>query len=97
MMAELPEERGIKVIALDIPESISGSKAMVQRSEMAELPAIVVNQKHTDTTRLWVGDMTYIQTWTGFLHLSVVIDVYSCKVAGWTFEACKRNRTVEAS
>jgi len=46
MLAELLEEKGIKVIALDLPESVSGSKAMVQRPELPELPAIVVNQKH---------------------------------------------------
>jgi Zn-dependent peptidase ImmA (M78 family) len=46
MMAELLEEKGIKVIALDLPESVSGSKAMVQRPDLPELPVIVVNQKH---------------------------------------------------
>jgi Zn-dependent peptidase ImmA (M78 family) len=46
MLAELLEERGIKVIALDLPESVSGSKAMVQRPNLPELPVIVVNQKH---------------------------------------------------
>lgn len=46
MMAELLEEQGIKVIALDLPESVSGSKAMVQRPALPELAAIVVNKKH---------------------------------------------------
>ena len=46
MFAELLEEKGIKVIALDLPESVSGSKAMVQRPALPELPVIVVNQKH---------------------------------------------------
>jgi len=39
----------------------------------------------TDLNQLWVADMTYIPTWTGFLYLSVVIDVYSRKVVGWAF------------
>ena len=39
----------------------------------------------TSTNQLWVADMTYIPTWTGFLYLSVVIDVYSRKVVGWAF------------
>lgn len=46
MLAELLEERGIKVIALDLPESVSGSKALVQRLDLPEIPVIVVNQKH---------------------------------------------------
>ena len=46
MMAELLEERGIKVVALDLPESVSGSKAFVKRSKNADVPVIVVNEKH---------------------------------------------------
>lgn len=41
----------------------------------------------TDTNQLWVTDMTYIPTWTGFLHLSMVIDVYSRKVVGWSMSS----------
>jgi len=29
--------------------------------------------------------MTYIPTWTGFVYLAMVIDVYSRKVVGWAF------------
>lgn len=39
----------------------------------------------TDINQLWVADMTYIPTWTGFVHLAMVIDVYSRKVVGWAF------------
>jgi putative transposase len=39
----------------------------------------------TDINQLWVADMTYIPTWTGFLYLAMVIDVYSRKVVGWAF------------
>ena len=39
----------------------------------------------TDINQLWVADMTYLPTWTGFLYLSMVIDVYSRKVVGWAF------------
>src|ERR1019366_6651912 len=33
--------------------------------------------------RLWVADATYIPTWTGFLYLAMVLDVYSRKIVGW--------------
>ena len=33
--------------------------------------------------RLWVADITYVPTWTGFLYLAAVLDVYSRKVVGW--------------
>lgn len=39
----------------------------------------------TEINPLWVADMTYIPTWTGFLYLAMVIDVYSRKVVGWAF------------
>lgn len=39
----------------------------------------------SDINQLWVADMTYLPTWTGFLYLSMVIDVYSRKVVGWAF------------
>lgn len=34
--------------------------------------------------QLWVADMTYIPTWTGFLYLAVVLDAFSRKVVGWS-------------
>jgi putative transposase len=34
--------------------------------------------------KLWVADITYVPTWAGFLFLSVVIDVWSRKVVGWS-------------
>ena len=32
---------------------------------------------------IWVADITYVRTWTGFLYLAVVLDVFSRKVVGW--------------
>ncbi|MDX5445565.1 MAG: XRE family transcriptional regulator [Zoogloeaceae bacterium] len=45
-MAELLEDKGVKVISLDLPENVSGSKAFVQRPEREDAPVIVVNQNH---------------------------------------------------
>jgi transposase InsO family protein len=33
--------------------------------------------------RVWVGDMTFIRTRAGFLHLAVLLDRYSRRVVGW--------------
>lgn len=46
LMAELLEDKGVKVIALDLPENVSGSKAFVQRPDRPDVPVIVVNQGH---------------------------------------------------
>lgn len=46
IMAELLEDKGIKVISLDLPENISGSKACVEQPQRQGVPVIVVNQHH---------------------------------------------------
>lgn len=33
---------------------------------------------------LWVADITYIPTWSGFLYLSVVEDAWSRRIVGWS-------------
>ena len=32
---------------------------------------------------LWVADMTYVPTWSGFIYLAVVLDAWSRRVVGW--------------
>ena len=32
---------------------------------------------------LWVADITYVPTWSGFLYLAVVLDVFRRRVVGW--------------
>jgi putative transposase len=31
----------------------------------------------------WVADVTYIPTWSGFLYLAIVLDVWSRRIVGW--------------
>lgn len=40
---------------------------------------------------VWVGDVTYIQTRSGWLYLAVLLDLYSRKVIGWSM-AERNNR-----
>lgn len=40
----------------------------------------------------FVGDITYISTWAGFIYLATVIDCYSKKVVGWSSRSCRRAR-----
>ena len=37
--------------------------------------------------RIWVADITYVPTWSGFLYLAVVLDVWSRRIVGWAMEA----------
>ena len=33
--------------------------------------------------RLWLSDITYVPTWSGFVYAALVIDAYSRFVVGW--------------
>jgi len=33
--------------------------------------------------RLWVADLTYVRTWSGFVYAAFVIDAYSRRILGW--------------
>ncbi len=34
--------------------------------------------------RLWVADISYLPTWSGFLFLAVVLDAWSRRIVGWS-------------
>jgi len=56
-------------------------------------PAIVANNtlnRQFDVSvpdQFWVTDITYIKTYEGWLYLSVVIDLFSRKVVGWSMQS----------
>jgi putative transposase len=33
--------------------------------------------------RLWVADFTYVATWSGFVYVAFVIDVFARRIVGW--------------
>lgn len=44
--------------------------------------------------QLWVADVTYVPTWSGFLYLAVIIDVWSRRVVGWSMATHLRKELV---
>lgn len=44
--------------------------------------------------QLWVADITYIPTWSGFLYLAVVLDVWSRRIVGWAMATHLRTELV---
>jgi len=52
---------------------------LVERRFFAEAP-----------DQLWVADMTYIPTWSGWLYLAMVLDVCSRKIVGWAMDTNMR-------
>ena len=44
--------------------------------------------------RLWVADITYVPTWSGFLYLAIVLDVWSRRIVGWAMANHLRSELV---
>ena len=44
--------------------------------------------------RRWVADITYVPTWSGFLFLAIVLDVFSRRVVGWSMSANQNTELV---
>ena len=53
--------------------------------EAAERPADLVDRhfKAVAPNRLWVADLTYVRTFSGWVYVAFVIDVFSRTVVGW--------------
>ena len=48
-------------------------------------PADLVDRDFTAPVpnRLWVADLTYVRTWSGFTYVAFITDVYSRRIVGW--------------
>jgi putative transposase len=46
---------------------------------------------------LWVGDITYVRTWEGWLYLATVLDAFSRRVIGWAIADHRRASLVCAA
>ena len=53
--------------------------------ETALRPADLVERDFSAAApdRLWVADLTYVRTWSGFVYVSFVFDVFSRYICGW--------------
>ena len=74
-------------------------KELGLRSKLSKKFKVTTNSKHnyllvenvlnrnfmvTNPSRVWVSDITYIQTKEGFLYLTTIIDLYDRKIIGWS-------------
>jgi transposase InsO family protein len=37
----------------------------------------------TRPNQLWVADITFLRTWSGFVYLAFILDAYSRMIVGW--------------
>ena len=53
--------------------------------EVATRPMDLVDRDFTADrpNQLWVADLTYVATWSGFVYVAFVIDVFSRMIVGW--------------
>lgn len=70
-------------------------RTTVRDKEARPTPDLVSrNFVATRPDHLWVADITYIPTGSGFLYLSVVVDAWSRRVVGWSMETHLRTDLV---
>ena len=72
-----------------------GTRTTIRDESSRRAPDLV----HRDFTatgpnQLWVADITYVPTWSGFLFLAIVLDVWSRRVVGWAMETHLRTELV---
>jgi putative transposase len=60
-------------------------RGLTRRDAQATPAADLVNRRFVAAApdRVWTADITYIPTWSGWLYLAIVLDVYSRRVVGW--------------
>jgi putative transposase len=71
---------------LDLEGVVRGQrKRTTVPADLDERPADLVdrNFRAPAPNRLWVADLSYISTWTGFVYVAFVIDVFSRSIVGW--------------
>ena len=80
---------------LDIASSYQRKKFRkpYKRGEIVEYPRNILNRefKPEAANQVWGSDTTFIRSKEGWLHLCVVIDLFSRKVIGWSLD--KRNNS----
>ena len=65
---------------------VRGKKVFTTRpDETSPRPDDLVRRDFTASApnRLWVADLTYVRTWSGFVYVAFVLDAYSRFICGW--------------
>jgi putative transposase len=75
---------------LDLVGVIRGAaKRTTIPAEVAQRPGDLVERRFTAPApnRLWVADLTYVATWSGFCYVAFVLDAFSHRIVGWRVAA----------
>lgn len=70
-------------------------RTTIRGRKTATIPDLVKRDFRAESpNKLWIADITYVPTWSGFLYLSVVLDVFSRRVVGWSMATNLRTELV---
>jgi len=82
---------------LDISGVTRGRRVRTTRpDDKAQRPADLVDRDFTAERpdRLWVVDLTYVATWSGFAYVCFITDAFSRKIVGWRVASHMRTQMV---
>ena len=67
-------------------------KITTQSQPALDRPADLVDRTFVATrpNQLWVSDFTYVATWSGFVYVAFVIDVFARRIVGWRVSSSMR-------
>jgi hypothetical protein len=78
-VARLMRELGLRGVVRGKPNHTTSAGAAADR------PRDLVDRRFRAgaPNRLWVADLTYVRTWSGFVYAAFITDVYSRMIVGW--------------
>jgi putative transposase len=78
-VARLMRDLGLRGVTRGKPKRTTIADDTVGR------PRDLVDRRFSATApnRLWVADLTYVRTWSGFVYVAFITDVYSRMIVGW--------------
>ena len=89
-VARLMKEQGLQGVSRR-----RGVRTTQRSADAAPAPDLVKREFRADRRdQLWVADITYVPTWSGFLYLAVVLDVWSRRIVGWAMQTHLRTDLV---
>jgi len=87
------DQTGRLMHALGLAGAVRGkTKRTTVASELSPRPADLVERVFAapEPNRLWVADITYVSTWSGFVYTAFVIDAFSRAIVGWRVSSSLR-------
>ena len=60
-------------------------RTTIPKDDPAARPADLVERTFSASApnKLWLADLTYVRTWSGFVYVSFIIDCFSRRIVGW--------------